>query len=83
MLDSPPGVDRAVDDPWRADAIGPQRGVKGHGVPVAERGLQRVPADHPKKVSPSGPPSFTGQNGESDLLKKGIPIPIPPKIIPL
>jgi hypothetical protein len=29
--------------------------------------------DHLKKVSPSRPASFTGQNGESDLHRKGNP----------
>jgi hypothetical protein len=31
--------------------------------------------DHLKKVSPSRPASFTGQNGESDLHQKWNPLP--------
>ena len=32
-------VDRAIEDPWRLDTIGPQGSEKGHGLPVSERDL--------------------------------------------
>lgn len=36
-------VDRAVEDPWRIDAIMAQRGEEGHGFPVAVRHLGPEP----------------------------------------
>ena len=76
-------VDRAIDEPWRGDAVMAQRGQEGHGLPMAVRHLGAEPVAAPRP-SPERRhvglgPGFVDEDqaGGVDAAAIGQPLPAP------